>query len=151
MGSNRHIYGPIPGAPGRLIRSYDPVTGLPSVSVDVQGGALKLPSSSLSQKWSIVSADTSTWKDVIELFAEKRPELKEQLPVITGTEAPVELFATLDNSKTADHEPIRLSLPSAHQFSVPTRKATHYYCIVDASITRFPTVDSRASSTAQLR
>jgi len=40
------------------------------------------------------------WKEAIELLVEKRPELKERLPVITGKELPVGPFATLDTSKT---------------------------------------------------
>ena len=40
------------------------------------------------------------WKEAIELLVEKRPELKERLPVITGKEPPVGPFATLDTSKT---------------------------------------------------
>ena len=55
---------------------------------------------SLSPKRFIVSAKTFAWKDTIELLAKKRPELKERLPVITGTEPPVGPFATLDTRKT---------------------------------------------------
>ena len=47
-----------------------------------------------------MSANTFTWKDAVELLAERRPELKERLPVIMGTEPPVGPFATLDTSKT---------------------------------------------------
>lgn len=47
-----------------------------------------------------MSTNTFTWKDPIELLAKKRPEFKERLPVLTGTEPPVGPFATLDTSKT---------------------------------------------------
>ena len=47
-----------------------------------------------------MSANAFTRKDTIELLAKKRPELKERLPVITGTEPPVGPFATLDTRKT---------------------------------------------------
>lgn len=71
-GSNRHIYALIAGASGRPVRSYDPATGLLPVSVDFRNGALKLPPSSLSQKWFIESADTFTWKDVPSNFSPRR-------------------------------------------------------------------------------
>jgi nucleoside-diphosphate-sugar epimerase len=105
-GTNRHIYALVSGAPGRPVNRYDPVTGPPPLSVDVRDVArahilaLKLPPSSQSPKRFIMSTNTFTWKDAIELLAEKRPELKERLPVITGTEPPVGPFATLDTSKT---------------------------------------------------
>jgi nucleoside-diphosphate-sugar epimerase len=62
------------------------------VSVDVRDVArahvlaLKLPPSSSSPKRFVLSTNTFTWKEAIELVAEKRPELKERLPVITGKE-----------------------------------------------------------------
>ena len=58
------------------------------------------PPSPLSPKRFILSTNTFVWKEAIELFVEKRPELKERLPVITGKEPPVGPFATLDTSKT---------------------------------------------------
>ncbi len=61
--------------------------------------ALKLPPSEALKRF-VVSASTFTWKDAIELLGEKRPELKERLPVITGKESPVAPCATLDTSKT---------------------------------------------------
>ena len=104
-GTNRHIYALIASAPGRPVSIYDPTTGPPPLSVDVRDVArahvlaLKLPPS-LSPKRFILSTNTFTWIDAIKLLAEKRPELKERLPVITGKEPPVGAFATLDTSKT---------------------------------------------------
>ena len=46
-----------------------------------------------------MSAKTFARKDTIELLAKKRLELKERLPVVTGTEPPVEPFAMLDTRK----------------------------------------------------
>jgi len=105
-GTNQYIYALIAGAPGRPINGYDPATGPPPLSVDVRDVArahvlaLKLPPTSLSPKRFILSTNTFIWKDAIELLAEKRPELKERLPVITRNEPPVAPFATLDTSKT---------------------------------------------------
>jgi nucleoside-diphosphate-sugar epimerase len=105
-GSNAYIYALIAGAPGRPVSRYDPTIGPPPLSVDVRDVArahvlaLKLPPSSQSPKRFILSTGMFTWKDAIELLAEKRPELKERLPVITGTEPPVGPFATFDTSKT---------------------------------------------------
>ncbi|KAI9464923.1 NAD-P-binding protein [Lactarius psammicola] len=104
-GTNRHIYALIAGALGRSVNAYDPVTSGPPQSVDVRDVALahvlafKLPPSE-SPKRFILSTSTFTWKDAIELLAEKRPELKERLPVITGREPPLGPFSTLDTSKT---------------------------------------------------
>ncbi|KAI9464924.1 NAD-P-binding protein [Lactarius psammicola] len=105
-GTNRHIYALIAGALGRSVNAYDPAIRGPPLSVDVRDVArahvlaLKLPPSSESPGRFVLSTSTFTWKDAIELLAEKRPELKERLPVITGREPPLEPFATLDTSKT---------------------------------------------------
>ncbi|KAI9464922.1 NAD-P-binding protein [Lactarius psammicola] len=105
-GTNQYIYGLIAGAPGRPVSGHDPATGPPPLNVDVRDVArahvlaLKLPPSSESPKRFIMSTSTFTWKDAIELLVEKRPELKERLPVITGKEPPVRPFAKLDTSKT---------------------------------------------------
>ena len=63
-------------------------------------GQVNTPATGANPKRFIVSAKTCAWKDTIELLAKKRPELKERLPVITGTEPPVGPFATLDTRKT---------------------------------------------------
>ncbi|KAH9080373.1 NAD-P-binding protein [Lactarius deliciosus] len=91
-GTNRHIYALVAGAPGRPVNGYDPATRAPPLNVDLP------PSESLRRF--ILSTSRFTWKDAVELLAEKRPELKERLPVITGNEPPVGPFATLDTSKT---------------------------------------------------
>ncbi|KAH9047655.1 NAD-P-binding protein [Lactarius hengduanensis] len=104
-GTNRHIYALVAGAPGRPVNEYDPATRAPPLTVDVRDVArahvlaLKLPPSESLRRF-ILSTNRFTWKDAIELLAEKRPELKERLPVITGNEPPVGPFATLDTSKT---------------------------------------------------
>jgi nucleoside-diphosphate-sugar epimerase len=50
--------------------------------------ALKLPPSSTPKRF-ILSTSMFTLTDVVALLAEKRPELKERLPVITGREPPL--------------------------------------------------------------
>ena len=105
-GTNGRIYELIAGAPGRPVRGYDPATEPPPKSVDVRDVArahvlaLELPPSSESPNRFILSTNTFTWKEAIELVAEKRPELKECLPVITEEELPVGPYSTLDTSKT---------------------------------------------------
>jgi nucleoside-diphosphate-sugar epimerase len=105
-GTNRYIYGLIAGAPGRPVSGYDPAAGAPALlSVDVRDVArahvlaLKLSPSETPKRF-ILSTNTFTWKEAIELLAEKRPQLRERLPVITGKEPPVGPIATLDTSKT---------------------------------------------------
>ncbi|KAH8998426.1 NAD-P-binding protein [Lactarius akahatsu] len=105
-GTNEHVYELIAGAPGRPISEYDPVIRLPPLSVDVRDVArahvlaLKLPPSSESPKRFVLCTSTFHSKDAVELLAEKRPELKERLPVITGNEPPIGPVATVDTSKT---------------------------------------------------
>jgi nucleoside-diphosphate-sugar epimerase len=105
-GTNLHIYALISGAPGRPVSGYDrAIRGAP-ISVDVRDVArahvlaLKLPPSPLNPKRFILSTNTFVWKEAIELLAEKRPELKERLPVVTGREPPLGPVAKLDTSKT---------------------------------------------------
>ena len=105
-GTNRNIYGLIAGAPGRPVSGYDPAAGPPALlSVDVRDVArahvlaLKLPPSETPKRF-ILSTNRFTWTQAIELLAEKRPELKKRLPIITGNEPPVEPVATLDTSNT---------------------------------------------------
>ena len=105
-GTNEYVYELIAGAPGRPVSGYDPADGAPKLlSVDVRDVArahvlaLKLPPSEASKRF-ILSTNTFTWKDAVELLTKKRPELKERLPVITGKEPPVGTIATLDTSKT---------------------------------------------------
>ncbi|KAI9453407.1 NAD-P-binding protein [Lactarius psammicola] len=104
-GSNLFIYGLIAGASGRPVSEYDPSAAPPLLNVDVRDVArahvlaLKLPPSETPKRF-ILSTNTFTWKEAIELIAEKRPELKGRLPVITGREPPVGPIATLDTSKT---------------------------------------------------
>ncbi|KAH8976398.1 NAD-P-binding protein [Lactarius hatsudake] len=104
-GTNGHIYALVAGAPGRPVKGYDPATRAPPLNVDVRDVArahvlaLKLPPSESLRRF-ILSTSRFTWKDAVELLAEKRPELKERLPVITGNEPPVGPVATLDTSKT---------------------------------------------------
>ncbi|KAH9166058.1 NAD-P-binding protein [Lactarius sanguifluus] len=104
-GTNRHIYALVAGTPGRPVNGYDPATRAPPLNVDVRDVArahvlaLKLPPSESLGRF-ILSTSRFTWEDAVELLAEKRPELRERLPVITGNETPVGPFATLDTSKT---------------------------------------------------
>jgi nucleoside-diphosphate-sugar epimerase len=107
-GTNRHIHALISGAPGRPVSGYDRATRGPPLNVDVRDVArahvlaLKLPPSSSSEapKRFIVSTNTFTWTEAIELLAEKRPELKERLPVVSNTATLVGPVATLDTGKT---------------------------------------------------
>ncbi|KAI9443359.1 NAD-P-binding protein [Lactarius indigo] len=104
-GTNRHIYSLIAGAPGRPVNQYDPATRGPPQSVDMRDVArahvlaLELPPSE-SLKRFILSTSTFTSKEAIELLVEKRPELKERLPLFMGKEPPLGPVATLDTSKT---------------------------------------------------
>ncbi|KAH9167366.1 NAD-P-binding protein [Lactarius sanguifluus] len=105
-GTNLHVYGLISGAPGRPVSGYDPASGVPALlNVDVRDVArahvlaLKLPPSETQKRFTL-STNTFTWKEAVELLAEKRPELKGRLPVITGKEPPVGPIATLDTSNT---------------------------------------------------
>ena len=65
---------------------------------------LKLPLPSESPKRLVLSTNTFTWKEAIEVISEKGPKLKECLPFITGKEFPVGPYywpySTLDISKT---------------------------------------------------
>ncbi|KAH9047652.1 NAD-P-binding protein [Lactarius hengduanensis] len=105
-GTNRYIYELIAGAPGRPVGGYDPVTRPPPLNVDVRDVArahvlaLKPHPSSESPKRFILSTSTFTWKDAVELLAEKRPELRDRLPVVTGGEPRLGPVVTLDTSKT---------------------------------------------------
>ena len=101
-GTNLHVYELIDGAPGRPVSGYD--RGAP-MNVDVRDVArahvlaLKLPPSSTLNRFTL-STSTFMWTDAVALLAEKRPELKERLPVVTGKEPPLGPVATLDTSKT---------------------------------------------------
>ena len=105
-GTNRFVYGLIAGAAGRPVSGYDPADGAPKLlSVDVRDVArahvlaLRLPPSETPKRF-ILSTNTFTWTDAVGLLAEKRPQLKERLPIVTGKEPPVGPVATLDTSKT---------------------------------------------------
>ncbi|KAH9066859.1 NAD-P-binding protein [Lactarius vividus] len=104
-GSNLYVYGLISGPPGRPVSGYDPASAPALLSVDVRDVArahvlaLKLPHSETQKRFTL-STNTFTWKDATEVLAEKRPELKGRLPVITGKEPPVGPVATLDTSNT---------------------------------------------------
>ncbi|KAF8271941.1 NAD-P-binding protein [Lactarius quietus] len=104
-GTNRYIYGLISGAPDRPVSGYDrAVRGAP-LNVDVRDVArahvlaLKLPPSSTPKRF-VLTTSTFTWTEAIALLAEKRPELKDRLPVVTGNEPPVGTIARMDTSKT---------------------------------------------------
>jgi nucleoside-diphosphate-sugar epimerase len=105
-GTNQLIYQLIAGAAGRPVSEYDPALRAPPLHVDVRDVArahvlaLKLPPSADEPKRFIVSSSRFTWKEAIEFIAQARPELKGRLPVITGKEPPVPLFAILDTSAT---------------------------------------------------
>jgi nucleoside-diphosphate-sugar epimerase len=101
-GTNQYIYALISGASGR---AYDRATRGPPLNVDVRDVArahvlaLKLAPTSSMPKRFITSTSTFTWTEAIELLAEKRPELKERLPVVSNPET-LGPFAKLDTSKT---------------------------------------------------
>ena len=104
-GTNLYVYALIAGAPGRPVRGYDPAIRGPPNNVDVRDVArahvlaLKLPPSSTLKRF-ILSTSTFTWIDAVALLAEKRPELKERLPVVTGEEPPLGPVAKFDTSNT---------------------------------------------------
>lgn len=104
-GTNQYVYALIAGAPGRPVNGYDLVAGSVPMSVDVRDVArahvlaLKLPPSETPKRF-ILSTNTFTWTDAVALLTEKRPELKDRLPVVTGKEPPFGPFVTLDTSKT---------------------------------------------------
>jgi len=104
-GTNRFVYTLIDGEPGRPVSWYDPEQRGPPMNVDVRDVArahvlaLKLPPSPTPKRF-VVSTSTFTWVDAVALLAEKRPELKGRLPVVTGKEPPLETVATMDTSKT---------------------------------------------------
>ena len=104
-GTNRYVYALINGAPGRPVNGYDPAIRGAPMSVDVRDVArahvlaLKLPPSETPKRF-VLSTSTFIWTDAVALLAEKRPELKERLPVVTGKEPPLGPVATLDTSKT---------------------------------------------------
>ena len=103
-GTNGYVYGLISGPPGRPVGGFDTATGVPPMSVDVRDVArahvlaLKVPPSPDAPKRFIVSPNTFTWKEAVELLAQARPELKGRLPVITGKEPPVPSGCTFDTS-----------------------------------------------------
>ena len=104
-GTNRYVYALIAGAPGRPVDGYDrAIRGAP-MNVDVRDVArahvlaLKLPPSETPKRF-ILSTSTFTWTDAVALLAERRPELKERLPIVTGREPHLGPVATLDTSKT---------------------------------------------------
>ena len=107
ISTNQFIYYElVAGAPGRPVSGNSPTDRAPPrLSVDVRDVArahvlaLKLPPSETPKRF-ILSTNTFTWKEAVELLAEKRPQLKDRLPVITGKEPPVGPVATLDTSKT---------------------------------------------------
>jgi len=104
-GTNRYIYVLIDGAPDRLVSGYDPAVRGPPLNVDVRDVArahvlaLKVPPSDEVKRF-VISSSRFTWVEAVEFLAQTRPELKGRLPIITGNEPPVELFATLDTSTT---------------------------------------------------
>jgi nucleoside-diphosphate-sugar epimerase len=104
-GTNRYVYALIAGAPGRPVSGYDPVIRGPPLNVDVRDVArahvlaLKLPPSSTPKRF-VLSTSTFTWTDAVALLAEKRPELKKRLPIVTGKEPLLGPVAKLDTSKT---------------------------------------------------
>ena len=105
-GTNAFIYGLISGAPGRPVGGYDTATGGPPMSVDVRDVArahvlaLKVPQNRDAPKRFIVSSNTFTWKEAVELLAQARPELKGRLPVVTGKEPAVPPYIRVDTSAT---------------------------------------------------
>ena len=106
-GTNRFVYALIDGERGRPVNGFDRTVRGPPMNVDVRDVAkahvlaLKLgPSPQETPKRFILSTSTFTWQEAAKLLAEKRPELKDRLPVITGNEPPLGPLATLDTSKT---------------------------------------------------
>ena len=105
-GTNEYVYALIAGACGRPVGGYDRAMRGPPVSVDVRDVArahvlaLKLPPSEGSQKRFTLSTSTFRWSEAVELLAEKRPELRERLPVVRAEPTDLGPVATFDTSKT---------------------------------------------------
>ena len=106
-GTNQYVYTLIDGERGRAVSGYDPTVRGPPMNIDVRDVAkahvlaLKLaPSPRETPKRFVLSSSTFTWLDAAEMLKEKRPELKDRLPVITGNEPSLGPIATLDTSKT---------------------------------------------------
>ena len=104
-GTNMFIYALINGERGRPVSGFDPTQRGPPMNVDVRDVArahvlaLKLSPRETPKRF-VLSTSTFTWVEAVELLAEKRPELKDRLPVITGDEPPLGPVAKLDTSKT---------------------------------------------------
>ena len=104
-GSNAFMYPLIDGEPGRPVSGFDPKLRGPPTNIDVRDVAkahvlaLKLPPRETPKRF-VLSSSEFTWIEAVELLAEKRPELKDRLPVITGNEPPLGPVAKLDTSKT---------------------------------------------------
>jgi len=104
-GTNWFIYTLIDGTPDRPVSGYDPAVRGPPLSVDVRDVArahvlaLKAPPSDEVKRF-VISSSRFTWVEAVEFLAQTRPELKGRLPIITGNEPPLELFAALDTSTT---------------------------------------------------
>ena len=104
-GTNRFVYALIDGERGRPVNGFDPKLRGPPTNVDVRDVAkahvlaLKLPPRETPKRF-VLSSSEFTWIEAVELLAEKRPELKDRLPVITGNEPPLGPVAKLDTSKT---------------------------------------------------
>ena len=109
-GTNRHVYALVSGGHGRPVAGYDRATRGAPLSVDVRDVArahvlaLKLPPSPSpggEEKRFVLSTSTFRWAEAVELLAERRPELRERLPVV-GAEGGSELgpVARMDTSKT---------------------------------------------------
>ena len=104
-GTNKYVYTLIDGERGRPVSGFDPALRGPPMNIDIRDvarahvPALKLGPRETPKRF-VLSSSTFTWVEAAEVLAEKRPELKDRLPVITGNEAPLGPVATLDTSKT---------------------------------------------------
>ncbi|KAI0270053.1 NAD-P-binding protein [Gloeopeniophorella convolvens] len=109
-GTNRYVYTLIAGPAGRPLFGYDPAQRGPPFNVDVRDvarahvRALQLPKAppGAPPKRFLVSSSTFTWADAAAHLAEVRPALKDRLPVVTGAEPPLPVFATLDTRATEE-------------------------------------------------
>jgi nucleoside-diphosphate-sugar epimerase len=101
-GPNWFIYALINDHP---VSGYDPAVRTTPLSVDVRDVsrahvlALEVPPSDQVKRF-IIPSSMYTWVEAVKFLAQARPELKGRLPIITGNEPPMKLFATLDTSAT---------------------------------------------------
>ena len=101
-GTNAFIYTLIQGPRGRPLHDQKPyITSFAHVNDVARAHILALNvAPSAKPNRIIISAGKFTWKEAVDYLAKKRPELKDRLPVVTGTEKVYDTV-TYDSSSAA--------------------------------------------------